>query len=119
MKYRDQGHLNMVMCRIILSGDNVISLHALLRLYFKSFVGLLVLLKSGCIRNSLSNPYKAKQTLEKLNFETLYFFKEKDLLKGATVSFSATPYAGYQIYRFIVAFVEVIALSSCSTVVLF
>ena len=31
-------------------------------------------LKKGVIRNSLSNPNKAKQTLERLNFETLYFF---------------------------------------------
>ena len=27
------------------------------------------------LRNSLSNPYEAKQTLEGLNFEALYFFK--------------------------------------------
>ena len=33
-----------------------------------------VISKTGVTRNSLSNPYKAKQTLERLNFET-YFFK--------------------------------------------
>ena len=34
---------------------------------------------TGVTRNSLSNPYKATQTLERLNFGTLYFFKQKDL----------------------------------------
>ena len=32
-------------------------------------------LKAGIISNSLSNPYKAKQTLKRLNFEILHFFK--------------------------------------------
>ena len=34
-----------------------------------------VLLKAGVIRNSRSIPNKAKQTLDRLNFETMYFFK--------------------------------------------
>ena len=39
-------------------------------------------LKTGVIRNSLSNLYKAKQRLERLNFETLYFYKQTKL-RGA------------------------------------
>ena len=31
-----------------------------------------VLLKAGVMRNSLLNPYKSKQTLERLKFETLF-----------------------------------------------
>ena len=42
---------------------------------------LLVLLKTGVKRNSLSNPYKTKQTLKRLNVETLYF----DVLKPVQV----------------------------------
>ena len=33
-----------------------------------------VLLQKGVIRNSLSNPYNTKLTLERFNFETMYFF---------------------------------------------
>ena len=29
--------------------------------------------RTGVVRNSPSNPYKAKETLERLSFETLYF----------------------------------------------
>ena len=73
IKDRDGGHLNMAMYRLFLCGDNFIRLHEFLGLYFESLV--LVLLKTGVIWNSLSNPYKAKQTLVRLNFEMLYFFK--------------------------------------------
>ena len=34
----------------------------------------LVLLKIGVIGNSVSNPYKAEETMERLNFETWYRF---------------------------------------------
>ena len=71
-KDRDGGHLNMAMHRLFLCGYDFIRLHAFLGLYFESLV--LVLLKTGVIWNSLSNPYKAKQTLVRLNFE-MYFFK--------------------------------------------
>ena len=33
-------------------------------------------LKAEVIKNSVSNPYKSKQSLERLNFETRYGFKE-------------------------------------------
>ena len=52
----DRSHLNMIIYRVILTGDNDISF---LRLYF---IGSY--LKTGVLRNSLSNHYKTKQTLE-------------------------------------------------------
>ena len=63
----------MTIYRVILTVDNEINLHAFLQVYFKRLV--LFPLKTRVIRNSPLNPYKTKQTLERLNFETLYFFK--------------------------------------------
>ena len=51
-------------------------LHALLRPYFKLLV--LIRLKTEVMENSLSNPYKAKETMERLNCETLYNFNNQN-----------------------------------------
>ena len=72
VKVKYQGHVSQKMGVL---GALVLHKHILLQLHFKC----LVLLKMGVIRNSLTrNPKESlqnQQTLERLNFETLYFFK--------------------------------------------